>query len=383
MRKLNKKLFTLLLCAGITVNASACLDEYDDNYHAESTDAITVKTSDNDSEGDSINTSVYLDVHVNSYYTDSAESTTISISNNNLQEDSIEFTTIETSSITEKKLTYTIFSLSDVPSYSGSAYTIINDNIPYYNETDLTITSFEYYSDLDELGRCRAAYACIGKDIMPTEERGSIGNVKPTGWHTIKYDNIDGKYLYNRCHLIGYQLSGENVNEKNLITGTRYLNVEDMLPFENMTADYVNETENHVLYRVTPIFDDDNLLATGVLMEGYSVEDNGDGICFNVFCYNVQPDITINYINGESKMSVVATTTTAMTTSPVTTATTTTPQTTTTIYYRVSRYNIYYKYKHKEISLSVLFKCKTNQRVKQIGILGRSRNHYITRLFTM
>lgn len=154
----------------------------------------------------------------------------------------------------------------------------------------------------------------------------------PTGWHTIKYDNMYGKYLYNICHLIAYQLSGENANEKNLITGTRYLNIEGMLPFENMTADYIIETGNHVLYRVTPIFDDDNLLATGVLMDGYSVEYNGDGICFNVFCYNVQPDITINYINGESKMSVVATTTTAMTTSPVTTATTTTPQTTTTIY---------------------------------------------------
>lgn len=155
-------------------------------------------------------------------------------------------------------------------------------------------------SEIDNLGRCSVAYACVGKDIMPAEKRGTIGSVKPSGWHTVKYDCIDGKYLYNRCHLIGYQLTGENANNKNLITGTRYLNVEGMLPFENMVADYVKETDNHVLYRVTPIFERDNLLASGVQMEAKSVEDNGDGISFNVYCYNVQPDIVIDYKTGES-----------------------------------------------------------------------------------
>lgn len=164
----------------------------------------------------------------------------------------------------------------------------------------MTTKSFEKYSELDNLGRCSVAYACVGKDIMPAEKRGTIGSVKPSGWHTVKYDCIDGKYLYNRCHLIGYQLTGENANIKNLITGTRYLNVEGMLPFENMVADYVKETDNHVLYRVTPIFERDNLLVSGVQMEAKSVEDNGDGISFNVYCYNVQPDIVIDYKTGES-----------------------------------------------------------------------------------
>lgn len=164
----------------------------------------------------------------------------------------------------------------------------------------MTTKSFEKYSELDNLGRCSVAYACVGKDIMPTEKRGAIGSVKPSGWHTVKYDCVDGKYLYNRCHLIGYQLTGENANNKNLITGTRYLNVEGMLPFENMVADYVKETDNHVLYRVTPIFKGENLLASGVQMEAKSVEDNGDGISFNVYCYNVQPDIVIDYKTGES-----------------------------------------------------------------------------------
>lgn len=194
------------------------------------------------------------------------------------------------------------FDLSTVPAYSGSAYVVVNNNNPYFTEADYTTTSFEYYSDFDSLGRCGVVYASIGKDLMPTEERGSIGQVKPTGWQTVKYDIVDGKYLYNRCHLIGYQLSGENANTKNLITGTRYLNIEGMLPFENMVADYVQETNNHVMYRVTPIFEGNNLLATGVLMEAYSVEDGGDGICFNVFCYNAQPGISIDYSNGSSSL---------------------------------------------------------------------------------
>ena len=196
----------------------------------------------------------------------------------------------------------TTFSVVGVPTYSGSAYVAINGNIPYFTAEDLTTSSFEFYSPLDDLGRCGIAYACIGQDIMPTEDRGSIGQVKPTGWHTVKYDCVDGKYLYNRCHLIGYQLTGENANEENLITGTRYLNIDGMLPFENMIADYIQETNNHVLYRVTPIFEGDNLLASGVLMEGYSVEDTGDDICFCVYAYNVQPGVTINYATGDSDL---------------------------------------------------------------------------------
>lgn len=196
------------------------------------------------------------------------------------------------------------FSLSDVPAYSGKAYTSVNGNVPYFTAAELTTTSFETYSDLDTLGRCGVTYACIGQDLMPTKERGSIGMVKPTGWHTVRYDDlVDGKYLYNRCHLIGYQLTGENANTKNLITGTRYLNIEGMLPFENMVADYIQETNNHVLYRVTPIFEGNNLLANGVLMEGYSVEDKGAGVSYCVFAYNVQPGIEIDYATGESKLA--------------------------------------------------------------------------------
>lgn len=196
------------------------------------------------------------------------------------------------------------FSLSDVPAYSGKAYISVNGNVPYFTAAELTTTSFETYSDLDTLGRCGVTYACIGQDLMPTEERGSIGMVKPTGWHTVRYDDlVDGKYLYNRCHLIGYQLTGENANTKNLITGTRYLNIEGMLSFENMVADYIQETNNHVLYRVTPIFEGNNLLANGVLMEGYSVEDKGAGVSYCVFAYNVQPGIEIDYATGESKLA--------------------------------------------------------------------------------
>ena len=193
------------------------------------------------------------------------------------------------------------FDINTIPAYSGKAFVAVNDNNPYFTKDDLTTKSFEIYVPLDSLGRCGVAYANIGTDIMPTTERGSIGMVKPSGWHSIKYENVEGKYLYNRCHLIGYQLSAENANTSNLITGTRYLNIQGMLPFENMVADYVKETDNHVLYRVTPIFEGDNLLASGVLMEGYSVEDDGAGICYNVYCYNVQPGIIIDYATGDSK----------------------------------------------------------------------------------
>jgi DNA-entry nuclease len=215
--------------------------------------------------------------------------------------------------------TSTVVSIDDIPSYSGSgAYIAINNNVPYFTEADYTTAAFENYSSLDSLGRCGVAYANVCQEIMPTEDRGSIGQVKPTGWHTVKYDCVDGKYLYNRCHLIGYQLSAENANTKNLITGTRYLNVDGMLPFENMVADYIKETNHHVLYRVTPMFDGDNLVATGVLMEALSVEDKGDGICFNVFCYNIQPGVTIDYATGDSTLNETAATTTpaAETTAP-------------------------------------------------------------------
>ena len=189
---------------------------------------------------------------------------------------------------------------SAVEEYADKPYVEMNGNKPEFDE--LTTKVFEEYSKLDSLGRCGVAYACVGLEIMPTEERGAIGQVKPTGWHTIKYDIIDGKYLYNRCHLIGYQLTGENANTKNLITGTRYLNVEGMLPFENMVAEYVEETGNHVMYRVTPHFEGTNLLASGVQMEAYSVEDDGKGVCFNVYVYNAQPGIEINYATGDSKL---------------------------------------------------------------------------------
>lgn len=200
--------------------------------------------------------------------------------------------------------TKVFFSSRDAEPYSGQPYATINGNVPYFTEEELTTDSFELYSELDELGRCGPAYACVGLDLMPAEERGEIGNIKPSGWHTVKYNDIvDGNYLYNRCHLIGYLLSGENANEKNLITGTRYLNVQGMLPFETEVAEYVTETWNHVLYRVTPIFQGDNLLASGVLMEAESVEDRGQGVSFCVYVYNVQPGIAIDYATGESAVA--------------------------------------------------------------------------------
>ena len=190
--------------------------------------------------------------------------------------------------------------VEDIPAYSGEPYVVLQDNQPDFGLEDLTLEPFENYSELDYLGRCGVAYANICLDIMPTEPRGDIGQVKPSGWQTVKYDCVDGKYLYNRCHLIGYQLAGENANKQNLITGTRYMNVEGMLPFENMVDTYVEETENHVLYRVTPVFDGEDLVASGVQIEAFSVEDEGEGLCFNVYIYNVQPGVTIDYATGDS-----------------------------------------------------------------------------------
>lgn len=191
-------------------------------------------------------------------------------------------------------------SLDEIPEYSGSPYVVINGNIPIFTEEELAREPFEYYSSLDSLGRCGYAEAMIDMSLMPTEKREAIGSVKPSGWRTAKYNCVDGKYLYNRCHLIGYQLTGENANERNLITGTRYLNIEGMLPFENMVADYVKETGDKVLYRVTPVFEGHDLVAGGVQMEAQSI--NSDEICFNVYAYNVQPQITIDYRTGESSL---------------------------------------------------------------------------------
>ena len=192
-------------------------------------------------------------------------------------------------------------SIKSLPVFQNKPYVALNGNKPDFQASDFTTRAFENYSNLDSLGRCGIAFANVCRETMPTKERGSIGMIKPTGWHTVKYDFVDGKYLYNRCHLIGYQLTAENANPKNLITGTRYLNVEGMLPFENMVADYIKETHNHVLYRVSPIFEGNNLVAAGVQMEAESVEDKGKGISYNVFCYNSQPGVQIDYATGISK----------------------------------------------------------------------------------
>lgn len=202
-------------------------------------------------------------------------------------------TATNTSNSTEEQL-----AAFDIPTYNSEPYVVINENQPFFTET--TVSCFEEYPELDDLGRCGAAYACVGIETMPTEERESISQVKPSGWNNNPYDFVDGGYVYNRCHLIGFQLTGENANEKNLVTGTRYMNVQGMLPFENEVADYVASTGNHVMYRVTPIFEGDNLVCSGVLMEAYSVEDSGAGVQFCVYCFNVQPGVSIDYRTGEN-----------------------------------------------------------------------------------
>lgn len=230
------------------------------------------------------------------------ESETVQVQAGETQTDDTQMSSEEAASLAEAHIDTALeaFASETIPEYSGNPYVELNGNLPYFTDEELSTTAFELYSELDSLGRCGACYANVCKEIMPTEERGSIGMVKPTGWHTVKYDCITDRYLYNRCHLIGYQLAGENANEKNLITGTRYLNVDGMLPFENEVADYVNDTDNHVLYRVTPVFSGNNLLASGVIIEAKSVEDNGAGVQFNVYCYNVQPEISIDYTDGQS-----------------------------------------------------------------------------------
>lgn len=193
-------------------------------------------------------------------------------------------------------------SIADIPAFTDVPYIALNENQPNFLQDEIVKTAYEFYSELDAFNRCGYAMACIGKELMPNEDRGAIGQVKPSGWQTVKYDFVDGKYLYNRCHLIGFQLTGENANERNLITGTRFLNVEGMLPFENMVADYIKETGNHVMYRVTPVYNGTEIVARGVQIEALSVEDNGLGICFNIYAYNNQPGVIIDYTTGESRL---------------------------------------------------------------------------------
>lgn len=217
--------------------------------------------------------------------------------------DLIPLDTLQTDTRVEEIAQGEIITAGEIPPYSGKPYIVLNGNHPDFEKSALTETSFEKYSELDSLGRCGTAYACIGRDLMPTEPRGNISHIKPTGWHSVRYDHVEGRSLYNRSHLIAHQLAGEDANEKNLITGTRYMNADGMIPFENIVADYVKETGNHVLYQVTPVFKGDNLLAEGVQMKAMSVEDNGSGVSYNVFIYNVQPGVTIDYATGDSTLS--------------------------------------------------------------------------------
>ena len=193
--------------------------------------------------------------------------------------------------------------LAKLPEYNGQPFAVINGNKPNFSEKELTTVAYEKYSELDSLGRCGVTIATCGKELMPTGDRGSISSVTPSGWVQAYYSFVDGEYLYNRCHLIGWQLTGEDANRQNLVTGTRYLNVQGMLPFENMVADYIKETGNHVAYRVTPVFVDDELVCRGILVEAFSIEDEGEGICFNVYCFNVQPGVEIDYATGESRLA--------------------------------------------------------------------------------
>lgn len=304
-RILNIILVCIIACCGM-IGIYAALDLGHGSETQNSKDYIT--SSSNQVSSDTLET--------NSFSVQDAESdnnkrmeavdddTSINVDSNDKSVETNE--TIKTSAATGDDVLSDInqnayFDYDSIPIFSDMPYYVINQNVPFFSDDEKVTYSFEYYSDLDHLGRCGMACANIGVDLMPKAERGKIGQIKPSGWQTVKYnDLIDGNYLYNRCHLIGYQLAGENANELNLITGTRFLNVCGMLPFEEKVAEYVNSTNNHVLYRVTPIFYKKELVARGVLMEAYSVEDNGQGICFNVFCYNVQPGISIDYQNGDS-----------------------------------------------------------------------------------
>lgn len=193
-----------------------------------------------------------------------------------------------------------VVSLDEIPEYRGEPYVEINGNRPDFSQEDRNTEAFEAYSSLDSLGRCGTAFANVGQELMPRGERENISQIHPTGWQHVEYDFVDGESLYNRCHLIAHQLTGENANERNLITGTRYMNTEGMLPFEEMVGDYVREEDGHVLYRVTPVFEGSDLVARGVEMEGYSVEDQGESVSFHIFAYNVQPGVEIDYATGDN-----------------------------------------------------------------------------------
>ncbi len=286
----------LLVIGQIMVNDDA--RQQNDYTDKVATEEITTDNTDVINSADITNNASATnsaDIINNASTTNSAD-----ISNNAVTTELEEITIDDSELISSDIIHGDVVELEFIPPFSGEAYIEVDSNIPSFAEAELTTKSFEQYSELDDLGRPGVAYACVGIDIMPTEERGEIGQIKPAGWHTVKYDCVDGRYLYNRCHIIGYQLTGENSNINNLMTGTRYMNVQGMLIFEELVADYVHKTENHVLYRVTPIYEGDNLLATGVQIEAYSVEDAGKGICFNVFCYNAQPGMVIDLSNGDS-----------------------------------------------------------------------------------
>ena len=285
--KMTKKILALLLSLAMLLSFAGCdLDTYDCSDGSSSTPSTTISDTKDDTSNTTETTSQEQESKPT---TDSSTQTPTTNEKPN--------STQGVGSGTGKAV-----DPSKLPAYSGTAYTIVNDNQPNFSAAELTTKGYEKYSSLDSLGRCGVAIASCGKEIMPgaNEERKSISSIKPTGWIQKTYSGISGGYLWNRCHLIGWQLSAENANKQNLITGTRYMNINGMLPFENMVADYIKETGNHVAYRVTPIFEGRNLVCSGVQIEAYSIEDDGDGVCFNVYCYNVQPGITINYLTGDS-----------------------------------------------------------------------------------
>ena len=295
--KMTKKILALLLSLAMLLSFAGCtIDDYDYLDGSTSTPSTTISDTKDDTSDTTDNTSQGEESKPT---TDSSTQTP---------------TTSEKPNNTQSVGTGTAKAVdpSTLPAYSGTAYTIVNNNQPNFSAAELTTKGYEKYSSLDSLGRCGVALASCGKEIMPgaNEERGSISSIKPTGWVQKSYSGVSGGYLWNRCHLIGWQLSAENANRQNLITGTRYMNINGMLPFENMVADYIRETGNHVAYRITPIFVGNNLVCSGVQMEAYSIEDEGDSICFNVYCYNVQPGITINYATGDSSGPSSGTTTT-------------------------------------------------------------------------
>ena len=298
INNLKLKLMSLVLSAAICISSSSC-SLMDSSSQVDSKSANTSSTLDTSSINDDIFSS-----SDSSTTNTTPESSASSESSSNKSDSTVvapqTTTQINTSTTKATTTVQKRFDVSQIPTYSGAAYVAINGNIPFFSASDMTTKAYETYSPLDNLGRCGVAISCIGKELMPTEPRGSIGMIKPSGWHLVKYQGVEGNYLYNRCHLIGYQLTGENANEHNLVTGTRYMNVQGMEPLENKTANYINSTGNHVIYRSTPIFIGSDLLCRGVLMEGKSVEDNGAGLTFCVFAYNVQPGITINYADGSS-----------------------------------------------------------------------------------